>query len=308
MNLGNTDVDTVVKMLARLLNTKIIFEGGIYYIGELRAEDQTTFFAKVYKYDIAEIIALFSTLITPNGKVSSTADGCLVVSDSQEVISRCNNLLHSIENLHQSVWIVQLLIADISNSRLYELGLQTEFLFEATQVLINNPSLDTNSFIKGVLKSDNKTTNRKYDTNITFLLKDGTSGSVAFGGQYPIIKSLTNGQTGNIVEDTQFIDIGQNIKISLRDDSKTTAKIKLDISFVDVISTIDKLPILSRFAYNNESIYESNNLYLVGSVDIEKKIITKSGSILPTLFKDEKDKNQIRIFLRTYKISGSLND
>lgn len=306
MNLGDTDVNTVVKMLARLLNTKLIYEGGIYYIGDLRAEDQSTFFSKVYKYEIQEIVSIFSTLTTPNGKVSSTADGALVVSDTQEVISRCINLLHSIENLHVSCWLLQLLIADISDSRLYELGLQTEFLFEATQILINNPKLDTNSFIKGVIKSDTKKVKRKYDTNLTFLLKDGTNSAISLGGQYPIIKSTINGQTGGITQDTQFIDIGQSVKVFVRDDSKSTCKIKLDISFVDVINNINGLPILSRFAFQNESVYESNNLYLVGSIDIDKNIITKTGQILPTLKKNDKEKNQIRIFLRTYKIEGQL--
>ena len=308
MNLDDTDIDTVIKMIARILNTKIIKENDVYYIGELRDEDQSYFVGKVSKFDKEDLLGLIQTFSTEKGRATVTNDGLVVVSDSQEVISRLVSFLYSLENIFGSVWFVQLLISDLSDTSLNKLGIQSEYLLEATQFLGSGNKFDSSGFFKGVLKLDTNKGKRTFKNSVSFLVKDGSEASFKLGGQYPVRKPQTVKETGNIIEDVEFIDVGQIFNVSLRDYSDTSAKLKLNLSIIDVLSTVGDLPILGKREFINESIYNSEGVYLVGSLDHNKLTFDKKGHIMPILFDKSTEENRLRIFLRIYKISGFYKD
>lgn len=307
LNLGDTDLDSLMKMIARVLSTKMIKEGDLYYIGDLRDEDQSYFVSKIYKYDQEEIIAILQTFSSEKGKTYSTKDGLLVVSDIQESISRVVSFLSSLENISDNVWFVQLFLVDLSDNSLKQLGIQTENLFEVSQILGAGSNFSHSGFIKATLKLDTQNGKRNFKNSVSFLLKDGSAGLFKLGGQYPIRTITTNAQTGNTEQQVQFIDIGQNYNIAIREASQDSLKINLNLSITDIVQIVDSLPILGKREFLSDSIYKRGGLYLAGSIDYNKETFDKKGHVLPLLFDQAKETTRLRIFLKIDKIKGFVN-
>jgi hypothetical protein len=279
LEVHNEKLSTIVGLVSRRIGAEVSRIGGVYYVGQLRAEDRGILVRHVGRLSAVQLKAAVEVLLSERGKVESMPDGVVVVGDRVEVLERVRTLLDELDRCRSGVWVVQLHIASVSREGLQELGLDVA------------PAAD---FAVALGSAGNKTDYRLgLDLGLRalrdergghmvgepmFLLADGEQGRLHKGSQTPVPHRAVSPEGTVTTTDYQMVETGVTVEVGLREVDRESVRLTVHMELTEVSAMLDGAPVVAGQRFEAVSVVGAG-VYLIGSMELQE-VARSVGGVL----------------------------
>lgn len=271
MRVINQGIDDILDMVSRKLSVNLIRVRTMYYMGTATTKDRVTYITHLERYTEVKAKELISTMLSESGKVSITEDGNIVVVDLLNVIEQVKDVLSTINEQLQSVWLISIDVAIFQQNKDHAIGIDlNQVISEAIKYGSSNLAATLSMNINATLKAEH---NIKYleTKNITsMVVQDGKQEKLLLGQKYPIQKTnITMGNSSTIsTNDIAYQEIGLNIDVSIKqmsDKEKASVAVKYELSDIMGYDSM-RNPIIQTYTQNVDLTVADGGRYIISSV------------------------------------------
>lgn len=302
VDLVDVPFGTALSTIARSVSSRLVEVAGVYYVGDLRAEDRGVFVGRLgtAREDALEIADL---LLSDNGRASVTSDGVLVVADTVEVIQSVAKAVNEINAVSADVWVVQLHVVEnsVEHNKLIEaLGnLSIVFGFPSDAVLTASYAAQ----IDGELSSRRV----RIVSEPVLYCSEGQQTVVSNESEVPFVTSVVVPESGLVTESVEFRPVGLSITATVVSRSSGRGLLTLDYRDDLLLSSEDGLPLTRGLELTGNYEIGHNDTVLLAEVRGTQTTEVKSvGSNL--VGGKGRSESVISFYARAYKINGYDGD
>jgi hypothetical protein len=304
-NIQEQNLDTILEFVSRRYSMQVIKTGSMYYVGELRSEDKGVLVRKVTKLTEEGLKQVVGNLLSEYGRCSTFPDGLIVVSDKIKVLNKINEMIDLLESTSEGSWCVQLYLISIRKNAEMKLGYNTT----VSQKIVVDSFKSTSSplVLNALLDLSASYDDIEIMAEPLFLLIDGLETKFYSGEEYPVPKKSVSSEGTVQTTGYEFIPVGLTISVSLREVSKTAARLSVNYQMGSVIGFVADVPITEQQTYKTSAICEQSGVYLLGSMDRKDRRKNIKGAI-PVHLSTEKKEATIQVWARVFKIAKIQKD
>jgi type II secretory pathway component GspD/PulD (secretin) len=286
--------------------------GNLFYVGELRPEDNGVLVRRVGRLSSDDLRGAIAVLLSEHGKTQVQADGLVIVGDRVEVLQRVDDLLTRIDAAESVCWVVQLYLISMSDGDILDLGLDVTPALEVAATMAsasNGLDLVPKTSLKGGLNVVLRAARERSSVSLVgeplFLLADGARGRVGSGQRVPVVQRAVSNQGTVTTTGYQFIDTGLQINVLLRELSAGAARLELKAESSSVLEYRETLPILQKDDFEGTAVISSGGVYLVGSLE-RTAHDKRQTSPFRIAAKDSEQGQVLQIWARAYRVGGPV--
>ena len=307
------EVGAVLALVARRLGVELTYSSGVYFIGELQAEDRGVYVRRVRRLDSAGLSAAIQVLLSTNGRVSTYNDGLVVVGDRVEVLQRVDDLLNQVESAGADSWVIQLHMVSTRRTDMSEFGLDITPALDVAANFASSSAVPSPGLTRSVAAGLNailRTAKRKEDlavlTEPMFILVDGGEANIADGDELRVPRFSITDEGTQSVTGFEIVQTGLVINVGIRDLGSSRAQLSLSTSISSVVGFVEgNLPTINRQSYRTNAVIRSGGVYLLGALTRTSSLQAVDG-ILSMVEENDESKQNVLVFARAYRISGGV--
>lgn len=309
LEIKEATAEQVLSAVARRMNERLAKIGTIYYLGSIAPEDRGFTVRRVRRLKYQELQSVATLFMSEFGRNVSFADGLLVAADRVEVLERLNKALDQLEGTKSATWVVQIYIVSLSNSFMHELGLDLSQSITMSYKLNNGSnSGSVTGTLDALLVSTHDDANGGIIAQPLMLIRDGGSAKLSDGVEQPIPK-YTNLTSGNLeLSGFEIISVGLKTEASIREETDSSAQLSLSVELSKISGYVKDYPIVAKQQLVTEVSLRSGGEYLLGQLLDQKSFDQVGGSVLPSVLKLERSRNQTQVWCKAYRIAGTPLD
>ena len=315
VDLVDTPVSAALGVVARRLGVQVSRSGTMFYIGELRPEDKGVLVRKVTRLGADELKNAVFVLLSEFGRVSSYPDGLVVVGDRVEVLQRVVELLDRIEQAPSDSWVVQLYLAQLSQSAVQELGFDVTPSIDIASTFATLSGnvvgqAETSAKLVGGLAAVLRATGERRGASMVceplFLLVDGESAKFVQGVSVPIPKKSVSPEGTVTTTDYTYVQTGLQVGITLRDMGDGRARAAVSVELSDILGYVDSAPQTALQSFNTSAVLSSSGVYLLGSLT-RQSLKTSVTGVFESAKKTDNVGDLVQIWARAFRIRGPVS-
>lgn len=322
-NFIDQPIDSVLSAVARSVGTEVIPGVGLYYFGSRRPEDVSVLVRRVMRLDETQIRSAVAGFLASGGTLSVLPDGLVIVGDRLEVLERISEIFDLVAAAPSVVWCVQLHVVSMSDRDLVDFGLDVQPALELAlgYAKLSNVARDVAGGLRDGLRDGARA---ELDSSLSAVLRaarqrgsvaiiadplmtivDGSQARVTKGLSIPVRDSVTNATTGNVQSSVRFIQTGLEISATVREMSDTLARLKVELSFADVVETREGAPLTDRQSLDTSADVATGGVYVLGAIR-RGRSESSQGSFLRLGKRDNVEGDVWVVFAKTYRIEQGL--
>lgn len=270
-------VPEVMRDVARALSTSVREHGSVYFFGQAKPEDRAHLVTRIRRMEkaaIQEAIALFQG---GQGRAAVHNDGLVIVVDTVEVLEQMATAFALVENQDSAVWIVQLTLVGWSREAAQEFGVDVE---PAARVAVGaamsanglTPTITGTASLDAILRLANNRDDVAVVASPMLCINDGEAAQFVQGDKVPYQTTTIDADTNVSTISYQMIQTGLTVDVKLREQSKSSARLDLQVKLSDIkAAPADRPPTTGEESLQTISIVEAGGVYLLGSMARERR-------------------------------------
>lgn len=318
-------IDRVLALVARRLETELVVQGKVFYLGTRRPEDRAVMVRRVLRLDQEQIQNVVEGFSGTSGASTVTTDGVLIVGDKIEVLDRLHEVFDRLEKAPSVLWCIQLHVVSMTSRDLADFGLDIEPALElaagyaelsnVTRALVSGaiagarsegPQSVVDVSLSAILRAARERGTVRIIADPVLTVCDGDSANVVKGASVPVREVVTNGQTGNTQSSVRFVQTGLDITAGVREVSDSLARLKLDLSISEILGSQQDAPITDKQSLRSSLDVRTGGVYLVGSLRRGKGERALSGALSFGASRNVEDDVWL-VFVKTYRVASALD-
>lgn len=302
-------IDQVLGAVARRLGQRLTRIGKIYYIGQISPEDRGVLVKRVRRLDAAGLKAVLDLFRSEFGHSETFSDGLVVVADRVEVLERVEGALSQIEQIESVTWVVQLYLVAMTDKFKSDLGIDLSNTVKFSWQ-VNTANGSSKAAVSGTLDALLVAAFNSPKARIVaeplMLIRDGSTASLISGDNIPVPKKTVSAEGTVQTIGFENIQTGLTVKVGLRDETKQKSQAKFYIELSSITGYVEYSPIIKKQTIDTEVSVISGGVYLIGSLVDSQESVNLHGSVLPSIYSQEKDSSSVQVFAKVYRIGGDL--
>lgn len=254
-------------LIARSLGTGVVERSGIWFFGELKPEDNTTYVERWPLLDAESIRDILSTVTSRDGGLFVNDSGLVVLSDRLEVVERVSSLLEQVTRQASGQFVLQFYVVDVGSMSDRDFGFRlTESLGGlGVELLEGGAGLTWSATGNIPLVHRMEAAGAVIIARPTLVIADGSESRIERQDVVPIpLRTvLENGS----VTTSGYTDVrvGFSVQASARSEGSRT-RITYEMVAGEITGYVEESPIRSEQTLKGEAILAETGLYLVGSL------------------------------------------
>lgn len=248
-------------------------------------------------------------LLTDSGRVETYQDGVVIISDAVEVLQRIDKLLHDLESIEPSVWLVQLYILQREQSDTKTLGVDVLVDFDMAALL---PLMQTALVepltgginARAVLEAQLNRSDTSIYARPLVLLLDGREAKLSQVDIIPVPQRSVSPE-GN-VETTGYTDIriGLDVTVSIREWSSMAGSLEYAIELGEISGFVEERPSRSTREVTGTTVVDSGGVYLLGVLERERELKARRGQF-GTIQERASSSSVLEIWAQVRRVEGA---
>jgi len=298
----------ILSGIARLLGLGYVKVGQGWYVGKLSRTDRVYMVGKIprtkSKQGTREILG---NVISESGTMWADEDGVFIVFDNEEGLERVRNVIDELGQAPGDVWVVQLYVWRLLESRQNENSIEIRPGFELSARLAEGAGLiesgvDIVGSSKVLFRYLKTYVGSEIVSEPLILVRDGGKARLRSGTRVPFIRTVINSENG-VVETVgvEFVETGLTVDVSMRDYGAGDVLLDLTVTRQNVLGEVGELPITSDDSFQTSVVVRSGGTYLLGQLLQSDDSISRQAGIGS---KKKGDKIQDYIWGIVYRIGG----
>lgn len=303
-------ISQLLSSVARRLGVQLTRTGTVYFLGEGRPEDRGVLVRKVVRLDAESLTSAIGVLLGEHGRSQVQDDGLVIVGDRVEVLEKVINMLDQVESAPIDAWVVQLFLVSVNDRWEQELGIDVEQAVDVATTFAlasggdNNigevqVSAELNAALAATLNADQASV----VAQPLFVLVDGSESRFSDGQSIPIPQRSTSAEGTVTTESFEYVDIGINALVAVRDVGRDRALLHLDIELTTLAGFVEEAPIISGERFDTQAVIQSSGVYLLGQLTTDTRNNGRRGQLgLVSTYSE--DRGNLQVWARSYRIGG----
>ena len=278
LDLKDQPTDEVLESVTRHLGVQLHKHSEtLYFVGELRPEDNAVLVRRVRVLSGSELKAALGPTLSGANAIATFPDGLIVISDRAPVIQRAARMLDQLETMVAPTWAVQLYFVTFAKGDLVDLGLDVEPAFNlgvtysTASAIGQGGRLDVG--LSALLEAVEQRSSSSLVAQPFFLMRDGSEANYRQVRSVPVATTQVSQETGNrTLVGFTTVEAGTIVNVGIREQSQNAVLLKLDAELSEILSVNDEgAPDAQRQTIQSETVVYSGGVYLVGAVEIVRK-------------------------------------
>lgn len=299
----DSDLQSLLNVIARQIQVDIIRVGNTYFIGPLRPEDRGVYVRKVIGYSPEELTGIVQALCSSQGKCNVTTDSVVVVADHESVLRRVAEMVDYLDSVDRGSWIVQLYFVSLRKDAILEAGLNTTSSGRISYNLSNN-TLNMDDFkLDGLFSFNLGSSYADVYSSPMFMLIDGSTAKWQDGQRIPIPRKSVSDYGTVTTVGYDYVNTGFLVDLTIKQGRNGAANLKLDISLSDVKGYIEEAPITTTSQYIFQSELRPDKIYLVGELSSFKALDRQEDIFM---FGRDQGKTAVQLWAKVYRVGDPL--
>lgn len=299
----DSDLQSLLNVIARQIQVDIIRVGNTFFIGLLRPEDRGIFVRRVVGYSSSELTGIVQAMLSSQGKCNVTSDSVIVVADHESVLRRVAEMVDYLESVETGSWIVQLYFVSLRKDAMVEAGLNTTSSGRISYNL-SNSTINLDDFkLDGLFSFSMGSSYADVFASPMLLVLDGTSAKWQDGQRIPIPRKTVSDYGTVTVVGYDYVDTGFIVDLTVKQGRHGAANVNITISLSDVKGYIEEAPITATSEYKFNAELIPLKMYLVGELSNFKALDTQKEILM--LGRDQ-GKTAVQLWAKVYRIGSPL--
>ena len=299
----NSDLQSLLNVIARQLQVDIVRVGNTFFIGSLRPEDRGVYVRRVIGYSASELTGIVQALLSQQGKCNVTSDSVVVVADHETVLRRVAEMVEYLDSVETGSWIVQLYFVSLRKDALIEAGLNTTSSGRISYNL-SNSTINLDDFkLDGLFSFSMGSSYADVFASPMLLVLDGTSAKWQDGQRIPIPRKTVSDYGTVTTTGYDYVDTGFIVDLTVKQGRKGAANVNITVSLSDVKGYIEEAPITATSEYRFNAELKPLKMYLVGELSSFKALDTQKEVLM--LGRDQ-GKTAVQLWAQVYRVGDPL--
>lgn len=299
----DSDLQSLLNVVARQIQVDIIRVGNTFFIGSLRPEDRGVYVRKVIGYASSELTGIVQALLSTQGKCNVTTDSVIVVADHESVLRRVAEMVDYLDSVDTASWIVQLYFVSLRKDAIVEAGLNTTSSGRISYNLSNN-TLNLDDFkLDGLFSFDMGSSFADVYASPMMLVLDGSSAKWQDGEKVPIPRKSVSDYGTVTTIGYDYIDTGFIVNLTVQQGRRGAARLTLDVSLSDIKGYVEEAPITATSQYTFVAELQPLKMYLVGELSCFSALDSQENILM--LGRDQ-GKTAVQLWAKVYRIGSPL--
>lgn len=301
-------IGEVLALVARRHGTTLRVLGGLYYLGDAQPQDRGVLVRRVRRLSQEDLASVLTIYASETGRHHATADGLVVVGDTNEVLERVDEML-TLAQQETPVWAVQLHLVTITDTAATELGVESthqataEIKASAVDLAATASGSSLDLTIRSVLLAGQTHSGISVEASPLFLVMDGGKATWQSGDRVPVPRRSTSPEGTVTTEGFEYVDAGTRIEVSLRETSQNAARLAIDYEQSQIVGLVETAPRTTRESLIAETSLRSGETYLIATIDSDSN--KGSGAKGLSLWRRNEAEHRItQVWARAYRIAG----
>lgn len=330
LTVDDLDVEEVLELVARQLNTSSVRKDKVFYLGKLLEQDNAFFVGFCPRLVGPDAENAFASLVSGNGKLKAFSDGLVIVSDNAKVLSNIAKLLDILRHTRSDSWIIQYQFIVFRESDLADIGLTANANFNLSLASVGDSS--SAAEIGATLNKAIDQGKARLVSQPLLVLENGQTGHLNDGEEVPIPQKTVSDQGTVTVTGVTYKNTGTNLQTTVLDMGNGSARLSSKITINSISGYNGDYPIVKGQTIDFQNALEANKIYLVASLTQNYAQWTKSktaGGVFNAALSKQSDttsfsstgalsfgkkRNQeqtsylLQIWVRAYRIADFVSD
>lgn len=270
--------EEVLDLFARQVGGYVSRVGSTWFVGELRAEDLGVFVRRAKRLtreELTEVLAVVGSPVMRGQFVGQ--DGLIIIADQVHVLRRVAELIDAVEQSETVAWCVQLYVLSLSEDSVRDLGLDGVPAVNVAAIVAGASSgltgpasgIKAVAELDGILRAVSQGGRSELLADPLLLVRDGEQARLERGRKVPVRLSTVEIQQGSTTTTgrLQTFNAGMTLEATVRESSRRTARLKLNLTLSDLDGFADGLPIMKTEELGTEAEVVSGGVYLLGALE-----------------------------------------
>jgi len=280
LEVDSVPVGLCLELVARRVGAELIEENEVYYLGEVRPEDNGVLVRRVGRVGPEEVKQAVEVVVTQAGRSAVLEDGLVLVSDKVRVLRRVIEILDGLEG-HEGGWAVQFLLVESLDGSEKTLGVDTSLDVDLAATFSAASSVtDYAVEARAALVADIEGQRVKVWAQPLVLVREGGEGILKRVQVVPV-PEFTTLETGAVVTSGYSeVEIGLDITVGVRGYAPGVAGVDYSFRLGEIQGFVDnQVPIRTEESLEGFAAMRSGGTYLLGSLERVKQRDARSGAL-----------------------------
>lgn len=277
-------LEQALSIVARTLETDVVQDGNLWFLGQIRPEDKGILVRRIRRLTPEEAAAAVSGLASANGRVLTSPDGLMILSDKESVLRRVHELIETMEAVETVTWICQLYLTRGVIDEIRKAGVDFVPAGEvgvtfatAAEGLSNVPKagLKIDTAFAALLRAEYLSSKGHGVASPLIVMGDGQKSRVRDGRTIPVILRTASATVGTVTSDVEFVKVGTSIEASCREVGDDRGRLQLEVELSEVEQIVDGVPYVRDASGSFAADVRSGEVYLLGRLESLDNSITR---------------------------------
>lgn len=303
-------LDQVMQSIAKRLGVGVRLSGAVYFVGQLDRGDRGVLVLRARRLGGEDLQSVIESMLSESGSASVFADGLVVVSDLEGVLLRVSQTIASVETQEVPGWVVQVHVVGYSEIASRDLGVDVlPSARLAAGLASTDPKdwLDVSAEVELALRYVRERSDVVSVADPMLFLADGDESSFKRIRRVPYVSELsqTDGAFQSRRQAVEFLDVGFDLRATIRETSPDEAVVNLDIEHGTIVGQGGELPpTVAKDVFSSRIPVKAGGVYLVGSYETME--FSRASGV--SWNAGNEDRRTYQIWLRAYRVAGAVDD
>lgn len=320
LTVNDIEADRVLESVARKLNVYLRRDNNLFFIGNIRDEDNSIYVTKCSRLSVEEITNALTALMSQGSRFACYSDGLVIINAPANTLLNADKMFKAINSAPVDSWIVQFLFLVFRESDIKDLNFNVGGSFDLASVAAGDST--SSAALDLAIKKSIELGKAKLTSQPLIVMEDGSQATINDGEDVPIPKKSVSDQGTVTVIGVEYRRTGVSIDVICKDMGNGNVRLVGNLGIDSISGYNGDYPIVKGQHFSFRSSLQSNKSYLITAMTQELSNqgfvnsssanvggnITKNDRSFGGLFglnrgqKSDNVKQLIQVWVRSYRI------